>query len=61
MARAIRRLSLFKRSYKWQELKPISEKKVMEKRRVKVQDVERKGNTKNTKDREDVNDEQSRS
>ena len=33
----------------------------MEKRRVKVQDVERKGNTKNTKDREDVNDEQSRS
>ena len=61
MARAIRRLSLFKRAYKWQELKPISEKKVMEKRRVKVQDVERKGNTKNTKDREDVNDEQSRS
>ncbi len=61
MERAIRRLSLFKRSYKWQELKPISEKKVMEKRRVKVQDVERKGNTKNTKDREDVNDEQSRS
>ena len=61
MARAIRRLSLFKRSYEWQELKPISGKKVMEKRRVKVQDVGQKENTKNTKDREDVNDEQSRS